>query len=395
MGYAQETGYVPTDIATIMSNLMNGINAQFETTYTVESFAGTNFYKYFYALAQELQKDETKTSEIFQKLSIYFQITNQRISRPVVTAPGILEKFASMDYVASVKPMIEVDAGKINICVDVNEGDRAKGTITITNFANLVSGTDDSVGVAGTTFTAQAGAVTPGGATFQAASSNAATATSLAAQINAHASASLLVRAIADDAVVHITALKGGTAGNSIALAYTDNDTNVGATKSGTALAGGTDDPDYEDAKLEICELISLITTLGAVTQGSESETIVLSNGQSFDFKFHLPDRIPVWLRLTNTLSDNNQVLVGSPDDVKIKLVENVLARYRLGRNFEPQRYYSVVDAPWTSQVLLEWTTDVVDGSLAGSPTWNSTIYESEFNELFEVALERVTLVEV
>jgi hypothetical protein len=116
---------------------------------------------------------------------------------------------------------------------------QADGNVTVTSFANLVSGTDDVVSVAGVAFTAQAGAATLGTATFQAATSNDATATSLAAQINAHATTSALVTAVANAAVVTITANAAGANGNTIALVYTDNDTNVGATVSGATLTGG------------------------------------------------------------------------------------------------------------------------------------------------------------
>lgn len=116
---------------------------------------------------------------------------------------------------------------------------QASGNITITSYANLVSGTDDSVAVAGVSFTAQTGAATLGAGTFQAATSNDATAASLAAQINAHATTSALVLATVLTNVVTITAIVAGSDGNAIALGYTDNDTNVGATKSGTLLTGG------------------------------------------------------------------------------------------------------------------------------------------------------------
>lgn len=118
---------------------------------------------------------------------------------------------------------------------------RSTGSIVITNFANLVSGTDDSITVGATVFTAQAGAATLGQATFQAATSNNATATSLAAQINAHATASTLVYAVASSATVTLYAVvEGAGTGHDVALAYTDNDTNVGATVSGAALSGGS-----------------------------------------------------------------------------------------------------------------------------------------------------------
>lgn len=393
MGYAQESGYTPTDIETIMTDIMQKINIQFQLdpAYTMETFVGTNAYKYFYALAQKLQENEVKTSEIFQKLQVYFDQINARISRPVVTNPGIIEKLGNEGYVASVKPMIDADAGKIHICVDADDGVHAEGMFTITSYANLVSGTDDSVAVAGQTFTAQTGAATPGAATFQAATSNAATATSLAAQINAHAVTSPLVKARAVGAKVMIKALAGGTGGNSIALAYTDNDTNVGATKSGTALTGGATNADYADIKEELCTLISQITVAGAVTQGTESESIVLSNGQSFDFKYNLPNLLTVHLRLTITLSENNQVVVGAPDDIKQKLLTNITARYRLGRNFEPQRYYSVVDAPWAASVLLEYSFDY-DTDNPG--TWSNAIYDADYRDLFDVKLENIILVE-
>ncbi len=121
----------------------------------------------------------------------------------------------------------------------------ARGIATITSYANLVSGTDDSITVGATVFTAQAGAATPGDATFQAATSNDATAASLAAQINAHATAGALVKATAVAAVVTITALSNAVGADTIALAYTDNDTNVGATVSGATLTDSDDSPDF------------------------------------------------------------------------------------------------------------------------------------------------------
>ncbi len=388
MPFAQESGYTPSSIETLMDAVMLGINSQFGTTYTTETFAGTNFYKYFYAIVQELQENDVKTSEIFAKLQEYIVVTNQRISRPVVTNPGLIEKLETEGFISSIKPMIDADAGKISICVDVDDGVHAEGIVTITSYANLISGTDDSVTVGATVFTAQSGAATLGTGTFQAVTSNAITAASLATQINAHAVASLVVRATAIGAVVHLRAVHGGTAGNSIVLGYTDNDTNVGATKSGTVLSGGAANADYAATKLEICTIIKDSTAAGTVTQGTETEDIVLSNGQSFTFKYFLPHRIEVLLRLTITLSENNQVEVGNPDALKALLIANIAEKYRLGRNFEPQRYFSTVDAPWASQVLLEWSQD--EGA-----SYYSTVFDANFDDLFEVLLENITLVEL
>lgn len=268
MGFSSENGYVPASIDAIISAIRVEINTQFGTAYTAESFVGTNHYKYYYSLAQRLQENEVKTSEIFLYLQQYFDVINARIQRPVGTAPGIIEALANEGYIASVKPSIEAEAGEIFICVDTDE-------------------TDD----------------------------------------------------------------------------------------------------EYAATKLEICTIIKDSVSAGIVSQGAQVETIVLTNGQAFDFKFALPDRITVLLRLTTTLSENNQVVIDAPEDVKLALLANITARYRLGKNFEPQTYFNTEDAPWTSDVLLEWSDD--DGE-----TWNSTVFDAEFDELFDIDLEDITLVE-
>ena len=388
MGFNSENGYIPTSIEAIMLSIMNNINVQFGTTYTYETFVGSNFYKYFYALAQEMQKNEIKTSEIFTYLQQYFELTNEMIQRPVGTNPGIIERFASEEFIASVKPTVEIDAGKVFICVQVDPGDKAQATATITSYANLVSGTDDSITVGATVFTAQVGAATLGTATFQAATSNEVTAQSLVDQINSHATAGALVKATRSGDIVTIKAKYGGTAGNAIALAYTNNDGNVGASVSGAFLTGGTLDPDYTANKLLIGEIIRDSVSAGVVTQGDQTQTLVLSNGQSFDFKYVLPDDITVLLRLTLTLSENNQSVIDTPEVIKQKLLDNIAARYRLGKNFEPQRYFNQMDAPWTSQVLLEY-------SVNNGVSYSTAVYDSEYDELFIVELGNITLVEV
>lgn len=268
MPYANDNGYTPATIQALMLSVMNNVNTQFSTTYTEETFLGTNFYKYFYALIQKLQENEVKTSEIFLKLQDYFEVTNERISRPTVTNPGLIEKLESEGYIASIKKPENADAGKVYICVDV----------------------DDS-------------------------------------------------------------------------------------------------DPDYADMKEEICEIIKDSTVAGVVTQGSEVESIVLSNGQSFDFKFALPDREEVLLRLTTVLSENNQFVIKTPEEQKAALLANIVAKYRLGKNFEPQRYFTIVDAPWAESVLLEWSDD--DGG-----NWHDEVFEAEFDDKFDVLLENISLVE-
>jgi hypothetical protein len=267
MGYSKENGYIPSSINSIMQSIMTNINTQFGTSYTWETFIGTNFYKYFYALAQKYSENEIRTSEIFIKLQDYFKITNESIARPVVTNPGLIEILQANDYIASVKPIESADAGKIYVCIDV----------------------DDT-------------------------------------------------------------------------------------------------DPNYASIKEEICTIIKDSTVAGTVTQGTESESLTLTNGQSFDFKYNLPDRTDIYLKLTITTSENNQFVIKTPDEIKADLMANIAERYRLGLNFEPQKYYDLTDAPWASDVKLEWSDD--------DSTYYSTVFDADYDELFEIDLSRISVVE-
>jgi hypothetical protein len=269
MGFASDTGYVPSTIEELMEIIRVNVNSEFGTNYIQQNFVGTNFYKFFYALIQRLQENEIKTSEIFAKMQQYFTVTNEKVLRPNTTAPGILDYFEQRGYLVSVKPPHVDDRGKAYICVDV----------------------DDTA-------------------------------------------------------------------------------------------------PDYAVKKLQIANLVKDCVVLGVVTEGTESETIVLDNSQSFDYKFFLPDYLPVLLRLTITVSDNNLFAIEDPETVKNKLIANIEALYRLGKNFEPQRYFTVADAPWAAEVLLEY-------SLNDGDNWSSAIYVAEFDEVFTFEPGDVSIVEV
>lgn len=269
MGFSLENGYTPLTIETIMDSIMENVNTQFGTSYTTDTFVGTNFYKYFYAQAQRMQENEIKMSEIFLRMQEYFDVTNEEIQRPNTTNPGVVDYFSDRGYFVSAKPPADADAGKAFICIEV----------------------DDS-------------------------------------------------------------------------------------------------DPTYDTVlKPLLCQYISECVPLGIISQGTESEAINLSNGQSFDFKYNLPAEIPVVLKLTTTLSDNNQFSVLSATEQKELLIANIAARYKLGQDFEPQRYFSVVDAPWAATVLLEWSSN-------GGGLWQSTVYDADYDDIFTFDIGDITLVE-
>jgi hypothetical protein len=268
MSFSADNGYTPADIVAILTSIMAGINTQFGTSYTYDTFIGTNFYKYFYALAQRVQTNEIKTSEIFTTLQQYFDEINAEIDRPVATAPGILQELNQAGYVASVKAPIDADAGKVYICVNVDSG------------------------------------------------------------------------------------------------------------------AAG-----YAATKLAINTIIKNSIAAGIISQGTESSTITLTNGQSFAFKYGLPNKItPKW-KLTIVTSENNQLLISTTDEVKATLIANFTAKYSLGKDLEPQRYFSLVDAPWAASALLQYSLD-------GGSTWLSAVIQAAYNDLYAMNLADITLVE-
>jgi hypothetical protein len=85
-------------------------------------------------------------------------------------------------------------------------------------------------------------------------------------------------------------------------------------------------------------------------------------------------------------LSENNQFEILPTDTSKATLLANVASRYRLGRNFEPQTYFTVLEAPWCSQILLEYSFDDIN--------WLTAVYDSDHDELLEFSLARTVVVE-
>lgn len=386
MSFSTDQGYVPLAIDELMEIVRVNINTQFSTNFTQDEFIGSGHYKNMYSLVQRLQENEVKASEIVLKLQQYFIVTNEMIQRPKTTHPGIVDVLLEAGFEASTKPPELADAGKVYVCVNVVDN-HARGEVEITSYANLVSGTDDSVTVGATVFTAQAGSATPGAATFQAATSNALTAVSLAAQINAHATAGALVEAWVDGAVVIIRALSGGTGGNAIALAYTDNDTNVGATVSAATLLGGiVSDDEYDDIEEEISEILSDCIAGGIVSMGREGVEVTLPNLQAFEYLYALPERQRTYLKLTIGISDHNEHAIPSDEEIKAVLLANVIARYKMGRDFEPDKYFSTEDAPWAASILLQYSDD--DMSYA------SIVEENDFDFLREFDIDDISLVQ-
>ncbi len=267
MSYAQETGYVARSFASLMDSLRIALNAQFGMSYTAESFVGSFWYRYLYQPVQQISQIEIKTAETFVKLQAYIKTTNEKIQRPSTSLPGIIDSFAAKGWVASVRKMTEPNAGKIGVCVQVDD-----------------------------------------------------------------------------------------------------------------------EDVNYPAMRLEICQFLSQFVVGGMVFDGSEDEDITLTNGQDFNFAYYLPTEKPILLKLTLTSSDNKTLSVPTDEVIRQALYDSIIAKYRLGWDFEPQIYFSTVDAPWAATILLEWSDN------DGSPSYVSTVFEADFDDLITFDIEDISV---
>lgn len=267
MSYEQENGYIPRSFEDIMDELRLGVNDKFNTNYDEDNFVGTGWYRFLYPIAQRIQNNEAKTSEIFTKLAEYIVQKNIKINRPSVSLNGIVDAYKNNGYIASVQPTDETNLGEVHIAIDLEE-----------------------------------------------------------------------------------------------------------------------DDPDFDAKKLEICTLMKDYTVAGTVSFGPQSETITLSNGQAFQYKFYLADKNPIQFRITLADSLNTSIAVPDDETIRQSFYDNFHARYRMGWNIEPQKYYNQGDALWAASVLVEYSLDEGDN-------WFSTVHTSEFDELWTLALEDIDVI--
>lgn len=119
---------------------------------------------------------------------------------------------------------------------------------------------------------------------------------------------------------------------------------------------------DYEDIKQAIINKMAAWLTIGLYYEGSETGSKMAINGQTFDYAFDLPTPVDVLVRITVTVSANAKTPVLNENQIREIFNTNFAALYRLGLNFEPEKYLEIArDLPFASDILLEYSeeTDV------------------------------------
>lgn len=143
---------------------------------------------------------------------------------------------------------------------------------------------------------------------------------------------------------------------------------------------------DWATTKQTILDILKDYTVAGLYYSGAHTGTSRLSNGQDFTFAFDTPTRKNTHLRLTVTLSQNTNIVADDEQTIKEKLLSNLSELYKLGNNFEPEKYFTISrDAPYASAVKLEYS---FDGS-----TYESAIYTANYKDLMLFDISRIWVV--
>ena len=123
MSYTLNNGYAPRDYETILSECVKVVNAEFGTKYTMQSFVGTNLWKYLYTTIQGLMTCENNIAELGVKLQDYIRTKNEELIIHRSSNDGIMQAIKDeLGLVSSIKPTkSEADAGEIYLAVDVDK----------------------------------------------------------------------------------------------------------------------------------------------------------------------------------------------------------------------------------------------------------------------------------
>ena len=123
MSFDIENGYSPRTEEDILSDLVDSVNFNYKTSYTPETFVGTNLHKLYYPGMQLIMGVENGLGSIAAKVQDYISYINKTIAYPKSSPNGIMNEIKNKWNVdASVMPINNVDdRGKCFIACDVDK----------------------------------------------------------------------------------------------------------------------------------------------------------------------------------------------------------------------------------------------------------------------------------
>jgi hypothetical protein len=276
MGYNQ-FGYVPRTADQLISSLISRINEYFGTSYTTQSFIGTNFYKLCYAVVQLIVETETDTGEIYAKLQDYFRATNETLINVKPPRQGMM--------------------------------DEAK---KITQFNNYPNGID-------------------------------------------------------------------------VSFKNYPQDDPASAGKLSMCADVDTNDSQIDNIRQALVDMLANCMAEGVVTEGNVSEEHLFSNGQIKTYKFTWVERTPIKLKLTGLINPGSINIHPTDDYIKNQLYDNINERYIIGSDFAPQNYFTYDDAPYLSELLLQYSLD-------SGASWNSDVVHLDFYQKYTFSINDILI---
>lgn len=142
---------------------------------------------------------------------------------------------------------------------------------------------------------------------------------------------------------------------------------------------------DYDDVKKEIFNVMHRYHTAGLFYEGTEQGQVVAVNGQSFNYAFELPMETLLKVKVTVTVSDNTTLFVESTNKIKERWLNNFKKLYRLGYDFEPDKYLTTDELKFASEIKTEYSTN-------GGTDWKSDVLDCLYNEKIVITEENLEI---
>lgn len=135
----------------------------------------------------------------------------------------------------------------------------------------------------------------------------------------------------------------------------------------------------YATIKQAIIDRMHQWLTCALYYNGTETGTKMAVNGQNFTYKFALPTKVNILVKITITKSKNAKTPVLNENQIRVIFDNNFASLYRLGLDFEPEKYLEINrDCPFASNILLEYSEN------SGS-TWSSITRSMPYNEKINI----------
>ncbi len=136
---------------------------------------------------------------------------------------------------------------------------------------------------------------------------------------------------------------------------------------------------DYATTKQEIIDRMGAWLSAGLYYSGTETGTRTALNGQVFSYAYALPTPVDILVRITVTASANAKTPILNENQVRDIFNANFASLYRLGLDFEPEKYLEIArDLPFAADILLEYSEN------AGS-TWDDQPRAMAYNEKINI----------